>query len=308
MSLTPQQLAERKNYIGASESAAVLGLSPFQSAADLYFEKVGDVEPRPATEAMESGTRLEPVIIDWCAARLGVKALKDCPSVRHATLPLGATPDARIANRPMEIIEAKKTSMVEGWGAEGTDEIPEHYQVQAHQQMFVLGVEKVWVPVLMLTGFREEWRLYCVRRDEDLGADIARRVSAWWQHHVVARVPPANAVPDESFLKRLRRQPASTVILGEQALEVVSAWDKAKALLKTAEEAKDNAQAAMLALLGVDNPAEAGQLPDGRTITYLQQRNPPSVDKERLRAGWPDAFEQCVTQTMRRQLRVKKAT
>ena len=72
MSLTPQQLAERKNYIGASESAAVLGLSPFQSAADLYFEKVGDVEPRPATEAMESGTRLEPVIIDWCAARLGV--------------------------------------------------------------------------------------------------------------------------------------------------------------------------------------------------------------------------------------------
>ena len=39
--LTPEQIAERRNGIGASEVAAVLGIDPFKTAIDVWAEKTG---------------------------------------------------------------------------------------------------------------------------------------------------------------------------------------------------------------------------------------------------------------------------
>lgn len=302
--LTHEQLEIRRRCVGASESAAVLGLSPFRTAADVYYEKVGDLEPGKPNDAQMSGIALEPVIVQWAAQELGVQVRTNCGTILHPSLPLGASPDGLVVSK-REGVEAKMSSMPEEWGEPGTDQIPDHYLVQTHQQMFVLGLERVWVPVLLL-AYRPEWRMYCVNRNDDLGANIAQRVTAWWKQHVETRTPPDNAPPPMEFLKRLRRQPASTVMLGQNGVEAWDAYEKEKALCKEAEERKEMAQAKVLAMLGTDNPAECGVLPDGRQITFFQQRNPPSVDKDLLRAKWPDAFEACVTQTMRRQLRIKK--
>lgn len=304
MSLTPEQLAIRKNAIGASEVAAVLGLSPWESAADVYYRKVGDVEPEKATDAMELGNTMEPAIVAWAAQQLNVKIETNCPTIMHPTMPLCVTPDGRIVGR-REGVQAKLSSFPDQWGEPGSDEIPQEYIAQVQDEMFVLGFERIWVPVLLI-GYRAEMRMYCVNRNDELAGEIAHRATDWWKKHVVARVAPDNAPPAIEFLKRLRRQPASQVMLGQQAVEAVDKWETAKVALKIAEEAKDAAQAAVLALLGIDSPAEAGVLPDGREITYLQQRNPPSVNRDMLLAKYPQAHAECVTQTMRRQLRIKK--
>lgn len=310
MSLTPDQLAIRKKCIGASEAAAVLGLSPWESPADVYWRKVGDPEPEKASEAMERGIALEPMLVEWARRQLRLpvsQVLTECPTTLDERRPIGVTPDGIIirAGKWNEGVEAKTSSEPTLWGEPGSEEIPEQYIVQAQTQMEVMGFERVWVPVLIL-GFRPETRLYCVNRNEELGAEIASRVTAWWNNHVIRRVPPEPGPPPVDFLKRLRREPKSTVMLGQQAVELVDEWEKAKALAKEAEERESTAKAAVLSLLGIDNPAEAGVLPDGRTITFMQQRSAPGINRELLKAKWPEAFDAVVSQGFHRVLRIKK--
>lgn len=311
MPLTAEQLKLRETTIGASEAPAVLGLSPFATPADIYWRKVGKPEADKPTEAMESGTRLEPVILDWCGERLGRKVIdRGVMMIDPISGCLSAIPDGRVEGR-RELVESKKTSLTAGWGDEGTDQIPENYLVQCHEQMEVAArcgilIERVWVPVLMLAGFREEWRLYCVERNEDLGAEIAGRCTAFYKEHIEARVPPDGSTPPLDIIKRLRREPKSQVILGGNGIEAWEALDKAKAAAKEADAKKDEAQAAVLALLGIDNPAESALLPDGRLISYLSQKSAPSVDSARLRAEFPAAYEACFKQGTHRTLRIRK--
>lgn len=309
--LTPDQLALRKKVVGASEAAAVLGLSPWESPADVYWRKVGDPEPEKASEAMERGIALEPMLVEWARQQLRLptsQVLMNCPTTLDDRRPIGVTPDGIIirAGKWHEGVEAKTSSEPALWGEPGSDEIPEQYIVQTQTQMEVMGFERVWVPVLIL-GFRPETRLYCVNRNAELGDEIANRVTAWWNNHVVARVPPEPGPPPLDFLKRLRREPKTVVMLGQQAVELVDEWEKAKAAKKVAEDAESTAKASVMALLGVDSPAEAGVLPDGRTITFMQQPSPPGVNRDILRSKYPDAFSECVSQGFHRVLRIKKS-
>src|SRR5262245_52949583 len=56
-------LEARRKGIGASEIAAVLGISPWESPFSLYWRKVNGWDYEPSSE-MEWGTRLEPVIAE----------------------------------------------------------------------------------------------------------------------------------------------------------------------------------------------------------------------------------------------------
>lgn len=58
---TPAWHAWRKQGIGASDAATILGLSPFKTAARLFAEMTGEAEPEDATFAMARGLRLEPM-------------------------------------------------------------------------------------------------------------------------------------------------------------------------------------------------------------------------------------------------------
>lgn len=301
-----KQLEQRRHTLGASEAAAVLGLSPFASPADVYWSKVLPVEKDAPTAAMQSGIRLEPVILEWCAERLGTALQRVEPKVAADGI-LSASPDSVVSGRN-EGVEAKRTTMPDGWGTEGTDEIPDHYLLQTHHQMYVWGFERVWVPVLIIGAYRDEWRLYCVNRDKDVQQAIAEKEIAWWNAHVVPHNPPANEPPAIELLKGLRREPKSTVILGHNGVEAWEAYREACEAAKIADAEKEAAQARILAMLGTTEPAEAATLPDGRTITYLSQRSAPKVDHVTFKAEHPDLHQKYVTQGTHRVLRIKKAS
>jgi hypothetical protein len=72
--LTESQLAERCNYIGASEAAACIGLDPYRQPLDVWLEKCG-LMPAPdlsGKECVEAGNVFEPAIRGWASQRLGV--------------------------------------------------------------------------------------------------------------------------------------------------------------------------------------------------------------------------------------------
>lgn len=304
--LSPEQIALRKKYLGASEAAAVLGLSPFNSAADIFYRKTTDATDAPPTAAMESGTRLEPVILDWAEERLGCKIVRNLPSaIDQRTGILLATPDGAIeaANAG---VEAKRTGMREGWGDPGTDQIPDMYLVQTHHQMYVMGWVKVWVPVLFMGQFTESWEMYVVHHDQEIQNAIVGREVEWWNKHVVKGVAPDDAKPSLDLLKRLRRT-GERVILGGNGVEAADAYLALNEQRKAIEKQEEEAKAAVIALLGLDAPADEGLLPDGRLITFRSQNSAPGTDTKLLRAKWPEAYAAVVTQGTHRVLRIQKA-
>lgn len=66
----------RHGFIGGSDAAAILGVSPWKSAVDLYLEKTEPQPERAETPALRRGKRLEPYICDMLTAEHGLQLVR----------------------------------------------------------------------------------------------------------------------------------------------------------------------------------------------------------------------------------------
>lgn len=203
----------RRPGVSASEIAAVLGISPWESPFSLYWRKVNgwDVEQ---TDEMRAGLILEPAIADWWAD-------EQDPLENLVVAPAGlygsearpwqlATPDrlvhmvcpgcdgpaaqdpwcdcrgAGTSGDPLAVLECKWVAHSwDGWGEPGTDDIPVYYRAQVLQQLDVLDLDDAHVAALGPGGFRSFW----VRRDErDLA--VMRRAGALFVERLANGNPP----------------------------------------------------------------------------------------------------------------------
>src|SRR4051794_32384551 len=80
--------------LGASECAAALGLSPFETALGLWARKTGRVPEPEESEAMELGLLLEPVVAELYCRRTGLLLIKQQVFIKAGNGPLCATLDA----------------------------------------------------------------------------------------------------------------------------------------------------------------------------------------------------------------------
>lgn len=164
-------LAARRQYIGASDSAAILGVDPFRSALDVYLDKRGESAEVEQTEAMEAGNVLERTVLGWYAQRSGRTAHASGMlhvSTEHAHL--SCTPDGIVwldAERTAPA-QVKCTGRSKAWD----DGLPDHVYIQIQHEMLVLGVEQAVAIALVSTwgGFR--LKDYDVERDEGKQREI----------------------------------------------------------------------------------------------------------------------------------------
>lgn len=338
MPITPEQRDERRNWIGASDVPAIMGQSPWAGPSDVYYQKVltdADLGEEKSTPAQEQGNAFEEAIIRLALPRIGT----DFPvsfspptfgPIEGVAFPIAANLDAVFhrLNTP-EVIEAKRRGDTDEWGDEGTDEIPADVILQTQTQMAVLGwatdrnVEVAWVPVIMPVFRSIAHRLYVVRRNDALIEEIMAACGDFWERYVgpakvaladepdqatrfdiIRHFAPDDTPPPISVLKRLGRQPDSVTEWGIEEMALWSMREKLKTAAKRLKEMDDSVTARILASLGT---CEGAMLPDGRMVTYLEQRSAPSVDHALMKAKYPEAHEECVTQGHHRTLRIKKA-
>jgi len=147
---TPEWLAERRYMIGASEMAAVLGLSPHASPFSLWWAKREGWELEQ-TLGMRIGHLLEPVVAGLFAElRPDLLVCRSNTSLwRHPHLAwMGCTPDyLGVRSQPeglptVEPIEIKTDEGGSGWGPAGSGEVPVHHRVQVRQQCVVFGADR----------------------------------------------------------------------------------------------------------------------------------------------------------------------
>ena len=269
-------LESRRNGIGSSDAAAVLGLSPWSSALDVYLSKVQPAKAGAMAPPLEWGLRLEPVLAATIQDRYGW-VLKKPPTQTHAEIPyLLASPD-RITES-LELIELKTTSRPDGWGEVETAEVPEHYWVQVQHQLAVAAshnpdVRTCWVFVLI---GQCDFRRYRVDLDPEYLPTVAEPLREFWGL-VESRTPPEPDWDHAGTVAALNRlyvpSPGTVADLGGVGLSLADEYAAAAAEEKAAAERKEIAKAKLIAEL---REAETGTLPDGRRV----------VRKERTRAGY----------------------
>lgn len=164
---SPEWHAARADGIGGSEIAAVLGISGWESPFSLWHRKAGTVPPREANTEMEAGRRLEPVICDVFAERHPELHMTRGGTYRHRERTYQiANPDqlAYLDGVLAAIHEAKFALFPDGWGEEGTDEVPPYYQAQCRWYGDVFGVSRTYLTAFV--GSTGEFREYVIDADE----------------------------------------------------------------------------------------------------------------------------------------------
>lgn len=168
---SPAWLAARQHGLGGSEIAPVLGLSPFESRFSLWHRKVGLANPVPENDVMHWGTLLEATIREEFNRRHvlddGFMAY-EAGTWRHSERQYQiANPDGLIwplvlddeDQPPDALLEVKNARTDDGWGEEGTDEIPVYYRTQILWYLDVFGLDLAHVAVLIGGSEYREYQL-----------------------------------------------------------------------------------------------------------------------------------------------------
>ncbi len=196
MSLTPEQLEQRKGLLTASDAAAVLGLDPWRTPHEVWSEKIGEAPARVQNWRMRRGHAIEPLLLTWLGEQTAPLEVRPAGSVTltHPILQwLGATPDALLfepdGKRPVGVGEAKSSGYKDAWLDEaGNPIVPDYYAVQVIVQMAVVRVPITRVAVEVI-GEAEPWVLPFERSEDDELA-VLEGLERFWTDHVLARVPP----------------------------------------------------------------------------------------------------------------------
>lgn len=254
-------LAERRTGIGSSDAAAILGLSPWRSAWEIYMDKIGELPEVPPTEEMQWGLRLEPAIAQAYQDTTGA-ALTQPPMMRHRDRTWMLASIDRIADSG-RIVELKTANPFQRqlWGEEGSDQVPEQYLIQVQHQMAVAESDQADIAVLLGLA---DFRIYTVPRNDQLIFDLIRLEEEFWSR-VQERRPPE---PDWSksrtreIIKRIRPQRGEVLEIKEaDALLEIQDYEAWKAKEKEAREGKEAAQARIIHRMG---QAEEAIFADGR--------------------------------------------
>lgn len=250
-------LAARRPGIGASEIAAVMGISPYDSPFSLWWRKHMGWET-DVNDEMEAGTRLEPAIAGWFADANPDLAVRKTGLWRNDERPWQmATPDRLLMPRGRAgfractaLLECKAAYNWDGWGEEGTDQIPVHYRAQALWQMDTLGLDVVHVAAFAGLGFRA----YRVRRDEkDL---VMMREAAHRFMKSLANGEPPDVDDHSATLPTLRRiNTAIDDIEQEIPGRVATGWLRAKRFKALATRVEKRYAAELRAHLGTAKKA-----------------------------------------------------
>jgi putative phage-type endonuclease len=253
---------DRRSGIGASETPALFGLSPWTTARELYGLKTGELPERVANDAMNLGTLLEePIRVATCR-RLGRTCVKP-PTRRHAVHPyVYASPDGLFDERTGLECKNVGPSHAAEWGPAGTDSIPDGVNLQVHQQMEVYGLGEVVVAALVCGN---DLRLYNVGRHDGLVGCILAACREFWQRVQDRRPPdPDFAHPSTpALLSALYGVDGGTVSLGAEFVPMIDLYEDLGKDLREAEKIRAVQKARILHAMGA---AAVGVLPDGRTV------------------------------------------
>lgn len=283
---TPEWEAERRASVGASEIAAVMGLSPWGTPLDVYKHKHGvdkDFDPLLSFVGHES----EAIIAKWVEKYSGLNvAMEPAFMARSTSHPFVHASFDRVSSNPFTTFQFKTAHQYAGhhWD-EG---IPTDIRVQVQGEMFVGGTQRAAV-VVWIGG--REFRLFWEPRDNRfIDEQMVPALAEFWSRvesgeppapHTVAEIPEVYP-GDGTYLE-----------LPENAFDALERITVLNSDIKAQEEERDALKVALAEFVG---NAET-LLHDGRPVaTWKTQKGRQAFDARAFKDDHPDLAAAYTTQ------------
>lgn len=181
--------ALRKQYIGGSDAASVVGMNPFSSPFSLWAEKVGKTPEFEGNLATEVGTFLEEFVAKKFERETG-KTVRRCNlSLVNDEYPWAIANVDRLIVGEDAGLEIKTTSDL-NMKRFKNGEYPGNYYCQCVHYLAVTGKKRWYLAVLI--GNRE-FKIFTIERDEEEIKALMEAECSFWQKYVETRkAPPAD--------------------------------------------------------------------------------------------------------------------
>lgn len=319
-------LAARRQGVTASEVAALLGISPFESPFDLYWKKTGQIPEDFDNDRLELGRVLEPYVASrfvkahpalFLAAPAGLWGSVERP-LQFAT-PDGLLYDSAAVGAecgcdlhdwrcdvneeaacclncpawlttehlaPVAVWEGKTSGTYEGWGDDGTDEVPAYIAAQVLYQMDVIGVQVGYVSCLFLAT--QQIRTYQLTYDTADVELMRTRATEFWQRVQDGNPPDIDGHTATTLALKRLYPGADEAEQAEVPADLATRYRTACDAVKRANERKSGVENEIRAAMGEAKYAidPAGQKVATRSV---YDRKPYSVGPSRIDALKPAA-------------------
>lgn len=303
--------ADRRAWIGGSDAAAVMGLSPWQTPVELWLEKTGQRAPQEPDAArqriLDRGKKLEPVVLDMVVDKLRerghsveIVARNKCYSdPEHAFLSceidFELLLDGEHINGDCKTVHgfARKK-----WGEEDTEEVPIEYAAQFMHGLMITGRSRCLVAALI--GL-DDVAIYWVKRDDDTIAGMRAKEVDFWQRCVLGGERPDVMTFDD--IKALYpRDNGQSVEASEEIVAKVEQLAAVKAQKKLIEEREAELQLDISEYISPHAALTYG----GKEIATWKGQGHTSFMQKEFRAAHPELADQFTKRSTVRVLRLKK--
>jgi putative phage-type endonuclease len=273
-------LQQRRNYLGGTDVAAIVGENQFKSPLQVWLDKKGLSEDHD-NPRMRYGREREPFIAERYAEMMECELVEVGTFIHPVHSFFAANPDRLILHKPA-VLECKsginRHRGTYGWGEPGTDQVPRIYLIQ--------GVCYLGVCNLDFCDFAFEDRetcetnVYRVWRDMEYENLLFQAAEHWWNKYIIGDIePPADERDLEMIARAHPTDNGLAVAATEEIEELVHVRMRERKIANEHYKLANDAEARIKQFMG---EAATLELQHGHKITYRNNAASKVVDWQAL--------------------------
>lgn len=299
--ISEEQKLERKNYIGGSDCAAILGVSKYRTPLSVYLEKKGELITEDISDkiCVKLGNKLEQAVAELFSEETGLEVRKANDTFFHKDFPfLAANIDRKITGERSGL-EIKTTNSFSKKEL-SNGEIPNEWLCQCWHYMAVTGYEKWYLAILVGNN---DFYIHVLHRDEELLSQLIKKEVNFWENYFLKDIRPAEMISDKDsetisrlFPRSIKNEIELNLDFYDSVKKIKTLEAKAKEIESTIEETKNKLKFAL-------GENESGTLGDIKVSWKSQEKK--SLDGNLVKEMAPEIYEKCIKTTSYRVMRIK---
>lgn len=291
----------RAAFLGGSDIGAILGVSKYRSAMDVWLEKTGKKVDHKDSFALRFGSFAESFIADEYALLTGEHIVDHPHGIVHPEhsfcvghidrfvlddkeLPLFRPDGTLNAKKLLECKTANHYSQND-WGEPGTDAVPISYMCQSLWYLGITQLPEIDIAVL-LSG--SDLRIYTITRDLELETLLFERAALFWTEHVQKDIPPKPQSISDCQALFQRSSIGKRLEASSEALDLIR---QLKALESQAQVEEAQIDAIKQALMETMADAEVLTYLGKPVITWKAPKPSYRIDTKRLELDHPELLK-----------------
>lgn len=282
-------LLKRKEGIGGSDVASILGISPYKSAISVYMDKITpddeceNIDDNTSYQ-MELGNKLENFVAKEFTLKTNKKVRNVNGILKNKKYPYSIANIDKAVVGERAFLECVVTNSFSK--KKYKTEVPSHIKAQCYHYMAITGATHCYVAILV---GNEELIIHKLNRDEKIIHEIMKIEKEFWETYVLGDVIP---LPDGSedyskVLCSLYEDSIDEVLVIFEKEEILDRYDEIKKQIKELDKEKKSIEQYIQSQMESYEIAFIGE----RKVSWKKQSRT-AFDTKRFKKDYPELYKQ----------------